>query len=316
MDYYIRKRLMPKFFRAIEKSVANVHNMQEPDYIAALVTNLPEKLSDILNDVIPNSKFRVGGCFIHQKPLASFLDSSLHKMKDPEIGDLLIVYKEIKPDGHFLYNALILQAKKAKNIYNTPISKNDYHQLILYSEWPRFQYKRAGILNGTVRSISPKTITPGAQYLLIDEEYDYPFSMPPCTFWCAMPSNTLIASTPLAQHLVDLLDFQTGKPFVPRKGNIDQWSKMIWDLLSITACAEFNRRKAGYVSSPRATGEMISMLTDTVDFNPYRSYRSYFRYDDINAFDENYVGLSLIMIERDNRGCCGEEEWYNRYYER
>ena len=47
------------------------------------------------------------------------------------------------------------------------LQSGDTHQLILYTRWPRFQYCRAGYLNGQERSINPKTITTGAQYLLI-----------------------------------------------------------------------------------------------------------------------------------------------------
>lgn len=47
--------------------------------------------------------------------------------------------------------------------------KRDYHQLLLYTKWPKFEYARAGALNGRIRSIQPKSITPGAQYLLIDD---------------------------------------------------------------------------------------------------------------------------------------------------
>lgn len=240
--------------QAIEKSIKNISSPQEADYIAMLINNLPKELSIILNQYIPTLNFRVGGCFIHQKPLAKFCDPTLHK-KNPEIGDLLIVYKEASQTITH-YNALLLQAKKTNNIYHTIISSEDKHQLLLYTQWPMFEYKRAGNLNGHIRSIHPKTITPGAQYLLIDERHTTPY-----TFWCAKAEDILVASNTLAHQIINLINFQTGKPFVSRAKGMDHWSQMIWDLLNITEDSCFNRKNAGFHKSPRFSGDIIDLLT-------------------------------------------------------
>lgn len=296
MNLKIKYKLYSDILVAIERSIDSVRNMQEPDYVAALVTKLPGQLSQLLQNYFPGNNFRVGGCFIHQKPLAKFFKPDPSNPKSPEIGDLLIVYKEINPTGTTYHNALLLQAKKTSNIYNTPISLTDTHQLRLYKEWPKFKYERAGVMNGTVRSISPKTITPGAQYLLINEvNQSYPFLF--STFWCAKPNDVLVASNSLAHKLIDLIEFQTGRPFAPRKGNIDQWSKMIWDLLKISSNAVFNRRNAGFKSCNRTSGDIvrtsgdiINMLIDSVDYKQNH-----------NDFDDNSIGISVLIIERDNR---------------
>ena len=290
MDIIKKHSLYLDIHRAIEHSIDSVRNMHEPDYIAALVTKLPRQLSSILQQYYPHNKFRVGGCFIHQKPLARFFTSSSSNKKAPEIGDLLIVYKEISHTGNIYHNALILQAKKADNIYYSPVSHNDSHQLRLYREWPKFKYERAGILNGTVRSISPKTFTPGAQYLLISEGNLHPCTIYGCTFWCAIPNDILVASKSLALELIDFIEFQTGRPFVPRKGNIDQWSKMIWDLLGITSNTVFNRRKAGFKLFNRSAGDFISFLLDHGEYVEVNH----------NLDDNNSGGISVLVIERDN----------------
>ena len=80
--------------------------------------------------------------------------------KKPEMGDLLLIYKEVNRKGN-RYNALLLQAKKTSNIYNSPVDPHDKHQLALYTQWPKFRYHRAGILNGQERSICPKTVSTG-----------------------------------------------------------------------------------------------------------------------------------------------------------
>lgn len=262
MDLITKHNLYIDIHRAIEASICGLTSKQEPDYIAALTTKLPHELRGILNRNIPTMQFNVDGCFIHQKPLAKFCAPGLKKMKSPEIGDLLIVYKEILANGDCLYNALLLQAKKTDDIYYTPIHPNDKHQLLLYTKWPKFQYQRAGSLNGHIRSINPKTITPGAQYLLIDEHNKSHSPLGPCTFWCAKAADILMAANSLSHQIVDFIDFQTGKPFVSLSIGMDHWSKMIWDLITISANSHFNRRATKYDNHPRLTSAFLSTLAN------------------------------------------------------
>lgn len=182
----------------------------------------------------------------------------------------------------------MLQAKKVKDIYNTPVPKTDHHQLLLYTKWPRFEYARAGALNGQIRSIQPKSITPGAQYLLIDDSGSYYPS--PCgitTFWCAMPDDVLVASNSLAFQIIKLLEFQTGRPFGKKNnGYSDHWSRMIWDLLNLSSGSYFNRRKASYNNVSRQAGDAISLLINGNDDNKGVDYQ---------LLDEG--GISIICIE-------------------
>lgn len=246
---------------AIHASVPKSKAPHEPDYIASLVLDFARKLYHILNK-FHCGYFRVGSCFIHQKPLAKFCDRSIAS-KNPEIGDLLIVYKEIiYPDKEVKYNALLLQAKKTSNIYRTDLSKEDKHQLILYTQWPRFAYVRAGHLNGQIRNIVPKTITSGAQYLLIDAHKSYHSLYPAPSFWCAMPQEYLVASNTLAMQIVKFLEFQVGRPFVDEQKK-DDWSQMIWDLLQISAESRFNRQRSGNVNQPRSSDDIFSMLSES-----------------------------------------------------
>lgn len=283
MNWKKKRQLYIGIHLIIEDSISSLTCKHEPDYIAALITKLPAQLPFVLNKALPHLTFKVGGCFLHQKPLAKFRDSTL-STKSPEIGDLLIIYKEIRSSGD-VYNALLLQAKKATNIYNAVVPKTDHHQLLLYTKWPIFEYARADALNGQIRSIQPKSITPGAQYLLIDEkrcEYN------PClstTFWCAMPDNPLIANNSLAFQIIKLLEFQTGRPFVMKENpdHLDHWSKMIWDLLNLSTSSSFKRSKAGYHNSPRYTGDCISMLINGNDNNE-------------NSYNDG-EGVSVLCIE-------------------
>ena len=311
MDLITKHNLYIDIHRAIEASIGGLTSTQEPDYIAALTTKLPQALHEILNRNIPTMQFKVGGCFIHQKPLAKFCASILKDKKSPEIGDLLIVYKESLTNSKSLYNALLLQAKKTDDIYYTPIHSNDRHQLLLYTKWPIFRYQRAGVLNGLIRNINPKTITPGAQYLLIDDHGSTLSPLGPCTFWCAKANNILSASNPLAFQIVDFINFQTGRPFASSLIEMDHWSKMIWDLITISANSCFNRRNAGYENQQRLTGNFLSFLTEQQegirlnnDFreketeNNLKNNRGGISGDDIGNDIEDYIGgISILYIE-------------------
>lgn len=288
MDFNTKWHIWQDLHNAIEATTIGLHQTQEPDYIASLVTKLPNDLIQILNSYIPNRQFNVGGCFIHQKPIVRFTSTQYANYRMPELGDLLIVYKETK-NNEDRYNALLLQAKKSNNVYYTPIHHNDQHQYILYTKWPKFEYRRAGRLNRKSRSISPKTITPGAQYLLIDEQHNAAHWHYPVTFWCAKADNPLEASNSLATAILQLIDFQTGRTFVAKGLNIDQWSRMIWDLLDISVQSVFNRRRNGFNNCPRSSGDIISFLT-----TPNNE-------DNLGGVEGQ--GISIICIE----GICREE---------
>ena len=293
MNLYLKHSLYFAVAKAIESSIQGLTSHQEPDLVASLVTNLPQKLSVVLSQYMSGVKFNIGGCFIHQKPIVEFCDKTI-STKKPEIGDLLLIYKEVNRNGN-RYNALLLQAKKTSNIYNSPVATNDKHQLALYTKWPKFRYRRAGILNGQERSICPKTVSAGAQYLLIDENFATPNMPVRWTFWCATPDDVLSASHSLAFQIVDLIEFQTGRPFIEKRQYMDHWSKMIWDLIDISASACFNRRPAGYRNQPRCAGNIINLLTEGVPF--------------VNNNNDDISGVSVLYIEADVR----EREY--EYYE-
>lgn len=286
MDLYLKHSLCINVAYAIETSIQGLTSHQEPDLVASLVTNLPQKLAVVLPQYISGVRFNIGGCFIHQKPIVEFCNQTI-STKKLEVGDLLLIYKEVNRKGN-RYNALLLQAKKTSNIYNSPVDPQDKHQLALYTQWPKFRYHRAGTLNGQERSICPKTVSTGAQYLLIDENFATPNMPVHWTFWCATPDDVLSASHSLAFQIVDLIEFQTGRPFIEKKPYMDHWSKMIWDLIDISASACFNRRSAGYRNQPRMQGNILNLLNNGDD-----------RLSE--QFNDDNIGMSILYIEGDAR---------------
>lgn len=217
---------------------------QEPDYVAKLVSILPGALQASLKALLPGRQIIVGGAFIHQKPLAHFLNPPKPGLRNPELGDLLIVCRELRASG-YVYNALLLQAKCVDNVFCTSVPMD--HQFILYAYWPEFEYVRAGALNGVHRNVSPKTITQGAQYLLINKKF-------PSEMFTATVDNPLEGTTCFPCALASVIAFDRGRTFqndYPR----DMWSNVIWDLLKISANAVFNRQHAGYKKTGRWSGD-------------------------------------------------------------
>ena len=286
MDLYLKHSLCIDVAYAIETSIQGLTSHQEPDLVASLVTNLPQKLSVVLPQYISGVRFNIGGCFIHQKPIVEFCNQTI-STKKPEVGDFLLIYKEVNRKVN-RYNALLLQAKKTSNIYNSPVDPQDKHQLALYTQWPKFRYHRAGTLNGQERSICPKTVSTGAQYLLIDENFATPNMPVHWTFWCATPDDVLSASHSLAFQIVDLIEFQTGRPFIEKRQYMDHWSKMIWDLIDISASACFNRRPAGYRNQPRMQGNILNLLNNGDDRLSEQC-------------NDDDIGMSILYIEGDAR---------------
>lgn len=258
-------------------------NAQEPDIVAKLVTELPKIIKSSFSSLSKNYLISVGGAFIHQKPIAHFLYKSGNK--DPELGDLLIVCRDKRASG-YVYNALLLQAKVSTNLFNESIPQD--HQFVLYSEWPEFEYRRAGNLNGTHRNVLPKTITQGAQYLLIKKTNRY-------EMLTATVDAPLSGSRCFSITLASVISFDDGRTFQVIEPK-DDWSRMILDLLNISATSVFNRKNAGFSKTKRWTGYMAfeyllnsinngeTFIVDNKDNDGYYSGVSVI-YIDINTKD-------------------------------
>lgn len=229
---------------------------QEPDIVAKLVIELPDIIKKSLNTINPAKRYNVGGAFIHQKPIVRFVNRP--GLPKPELGDLLIICHETRSFGD-VYNAMFLQAKLSDRPFKQIIPKD--HQFVLYSEWPEFEYQRAGSLNGKRRSILPKTITQGAQYLLINRDDNH------ADFFTATVDNPLNSSRCFPATLASIISFDDGRTFQmdnPR----DDWSQMVIDTLNIVSSKKvvFNRRKAGFAGKKRLHGEfsLHFLLNNTV----------------------------------------------------
>lgn len=249
---------------------------QEPDFIAALVDNIPMDIWNSLRIYAPSYQFAVSGIFCHQKPLADF-----GKEINPEIGDILIIYVEENKYGIKKCNAVLMQAKMCnKTPYMVPSSEN--HQLRLYEEWPKFKLRRAGKYNGKIIDIQPKSLNPGAQYLLLQSPYKYGKNV--C---CAYPDKELVPEKKLSNQIIDLMKFFTGQTFNFDYDASDYWSKLIVSLLKISASSHYNRRNSGRENNDRQ-----------------------YIYGDESLFDENFY-LDDANVKNVTNDCLDDKESFS-----
>lgn len=219
-------------------------NPQEPDFVAELVNGLPQDIYNSLKTYAPHYEYAVSGIFCHQKPLANYGGA-----KNPELGDILLIYIEENRYSVKKCNALLMQAKKVNKVPYV-VSYGETHQLKLYEEWPKFKLERAGILNGTEIDVQPKTLNAGAQYLLFQSPYKDEKRV--C---CAYPDRELFLEKKLSDQIIDLMKFFTGRTFLYQEEPAcnDDWTKLIWDLIRISGESSYNRRSIGRVGEPRRT---------------------------------------------------------------
>lgn len=312
MSSQYKQQLCTSIDQAIQNSIHQTSSgtkKSEPEYIADLTDNLPQNLISVLNQNNNGKHYKIASCFIHQKPIVEFLSSIHGSYKKPELGDLLLLYKDIKSNGKINYNALLLQAKKGSSTKPNKIQTQDLHQLKLYTEWPVFKYHRAnnkiiGIdLNGEERSVYPKAPHPGAQYLIIDESTSQTF------FFCAEPNTEITATNSLGETIFDFIHFQTGRTFEYLNGTgifpnhyhnslyypneaIYGWTRVINDFFIILKGISFSlNRNKNYGNRLNDPYKLFSFLD--IDKAPLDS-------SDNNNSTDNYDknnGMGVILIE-------------------
>ena len=259
---------------AVKKDIAPGKNIQEQDYLTAIVTKFPLLMNSTWDNV------RYGGCFIHKSPLVSF-----KKGGRCEAGDLLVLCREtIENDVRF--NAALFQLKRVPQ-ENIPCVKPDNMlQYEFYTEWPEFSLG-GKFYPALSRNIEPKTVTPGAQYMLINDP-DFTVRQPfwgghyyqhPCVFTHSISRPVMYSSTDLTfgRFLWDFTHWQNGRPISPEEEAAgDEWSRFIWDLIVKTQNVMIRNVNAGLGAGskqPKQQGDFFDFLTtkDCISYLP-KSY--------------------------------------------
>jgi hypothetical protein len=301
----IQDALVDIFVRTNSVCSKNGKQAQEPDFIALFSIDFTKRLFDILAFFYKNNCYNVTSIFCHQSPYIHMIDTD----ESCEIGDILFIYKYTNNSntmGKDLYNSLLFQAKMFDD--QKPIKPDNAVQLKLYAKWPRFKYRHNE--SKGIRDIQPKTITDGAQYLLIEKDpsqcriKEYHYNKQPYGWrlaelydqspvWSAIPSETLYQNTMFGTEIINFIKFKSGRMFDTTKPTDDEWSKTIYDILDLTREKVFNRRNSNLIKKDRTT---IKQSESHICLYGCKSIR--------NPFSFNFLDIDGI----DNDGIYGFEE--------
>ncbi|WP_207435990.1 hypothetical protein [Sabulibacter ruber] len=222
---------------------------REEDFVAGLTLVFTPNLFHVLKAVFPRNQFSLTGIYSFLKPTVN-----IKLRREPELGDLLLVFLSTDKTGAKRGNSLLLKARKSRKM-SLVLPKAELHQVKLYSEWPAFTRQGEPGSGEVRRDILPKAIHDGAQYLLIDDNPFSGLSGLAGTFplGCAIPSPELCLNNDLAAELVDFFKFKAGRTFEPDPSSSrDDWTRLVWDLLD-QAKAKASRRRNSAVRSFRRT---------------------------------------------------------------
>lgn len=238
------------FYRTVQRALATAvaralvnPEEHEPQLVANLVCEIPREIG-----ALNLSFIKCGGVFVHQTPLVKCKDFPDKTPKSVEIGDLLLLRKEVRPGRPDSRSALLLQAKKLTSVPQIPDNKNQHH---LYAKWPAFEYGHATAkLNGQRRHIRGLDIFSACQYLLLFRNsclctsyLQDPLSSLCSVGHCAQGALIAHPTEPALSHyrcfvgeIVYFVFGEAGKRYkVPPHHRDKNWNKVIEDLTTITA---------------------------------------------------------------------------------
>jgi len=256
---------------AVHKSMKlcrDENNPLEPDIVASLSRFGIPRLAKSWGKhfIAAGIDYAMASVFVHQSPIISFPDMP---NKHCEIGDILIAHIHHPLEGECIRNALLLQAKiSASEKVLRFTDSQDVLQYTVYHAWPKFKYRDKGVMNcDDTLQVTPSKPHRGAQYLLISRDYldemkqvfdhldatndefchsdiwYHPWF--PCPFQVSLANQPLYPHSNFENELLGLLVGSTGRSFGSRAllEYTHNWSRVIWDLLKITANRKFKQSK-------------------------------------------------------------------------
>ena len=254
-----------------------------------------------MNNMWGNAKY--GGCYIHQNPYVTTKVGG----KTCEAGDLLVLCRKTI-ENNVRINAALFQLKRAKSIFRQVVPDNPT-QFELYATWPVFSLGRK-FNSGMERDVEPKAVTPGAQYMFVNDfnvmyedsdDINYCIDYPP-VFTHSIPEPVMENRSDLSfgRFLWEFIHWQTGRPIAPQQDLAkDGWSKFIWDLIVKTHNAKISNINVGIQKKhniSRQQGDFFHFLTtdDCITHLP----NSYFDMHE-NGEDKEPPQESIINEEED-----------------
>ena len=223
------------FYHAIDKALeesCGKGDGREPCYTAALTQELPKILNKKMDDEKIRTglapKFRIGSCYVHQKPYVKF--GSEFKLRC-ELGDLLVIVKRTI-NGVAAFNSALFQLKKieGKDMFRVPVSGGEDKQLTLYTKWGRLKIDLKSE-QGTVYDIMPHAVLQGGSYMFIRPDQTPKFVV-------AVPNREMRALPPsLGVYLSNMVEWRCGRTISPKddikQKCADDWSRLIWKVIDL-----------------------------------------------------------------------------------
>lgn len=249
---------------ALKNDLRPGKKFDEPAYTAAIATKFPAMMTGAWGAV------KFGGCFIHKSPIVTLDNTSNPSVREScEAGDLLVLCRDLV-DGKARVNAALFQIKKTDSFGR--IKPDNDIQLKLYTEWPSFSFGRN--YKSPYYNIEPKAATPGAQYMFINEEdyycrwYDYyPLSKQPLLFTHSSSAAVMYSDPDFSfgSFLWEFINWQDGRPISESalKAN-DDWSKFIWELISISKANTFKHTGVRIPKHIKATGDFFQFMSTPI----------------------------------------------------
>lgn len=221
---------------ALEAAFSDV-SLSEPNLVARLVYYIPFCVNkgNIRSHIGGMCKLSVGGIFIHQRPKVKYPHFPDPSQNSIELGDLLLLFKGENNDRR----ALLLQAKKTRQVPTKPDNENQHH---LYAYQPRFEY--TNLKNSTIdmhRHITGPDIYDGCKYVLFNSR---PTSGEPLA-WTAHPSlPELTHYETFEDDLINFILGYSGKPYTSPHGNDRNWDRVIDDLIHASTGVNLSKKLA------------------------------------------------------------------------
>ena len=247
--------------RQLRGNLCEFYNLSEPVYVAAIVRDFPQLIQGYWNDI------KIGGCFIHQSPYVAMENGG-----SCELGDLLVISRKVV-DNVERHNAVLFQVKIAQKPYMGMEEPDNKNQLKLYTTWPRFCFGYKYNSNKKSYDIHPKMVTPGAQYMFINENplywmgcADDEYFEHPVMFTHNIPSTIIENDRELSfgRFLWYFINWQIGKPVDLVNYACDSWSILIHDAIERTMKALIPQSATPDAKQrvPRNIGEFFSFIIE------------------------------------------------------
>jgi len=196
----------------------------------------------------------ISGIFTHQTPKVD-LTTTAYRGKECELADLCVLATYGQPlarDG--LGNAMLLQAKTRFHQGADPV------QRALYEDEIEFLYSSPGCLaqlNHNLRQLPPKW-EPALAYWEVGDWtwHDLPHYHRTWLYWANQVQRNMPAPTPFGTAVIDFLRGAGGYGFRRPTSGSRKWSRILFDLIEVTARTAVNLDSISVRDLPRGDGRL------------------------------------------------------------